>query len=105
MKPESARNSDAPAPNSRDRDTSSIVEGELHDDADTSELRVKKRRLGVDPSLIISDGRSKRRRTPSPEPEVKNEPGGGANDPKDAARATTLGRDIYQKIMDSVKDG
>ena len=63
--------------------------------------RVKKKRLGVDPSLIISDGRSKRRKTPTPTPEtdVKKEDGAGDRDPKDTERANTLGREIYQKIL------
>jgi len=64
----------------------------------TPSVRTKKKRLGVDPSLIISDGRSKRRRTPSPEAEEKMGEGGG-NDPKDPVRAKTLGYQIYNKIM------
>lgn len=64
--------------------------------------RVKKKRLGVDPSLIISDGRSKRRKTPTltPETDVKKEDGSGERDPKDPERAATLGREIYQKMLD-----
>lgn len=64
--------------------------------------RIKKKRLGVDPSLIISDGRSKRRKTPTltPETDVKKEDATGERDPKDPERAATLGRDIYQKVLD-----
>ena len=64
--------------------------------------RLKKKRLGVDPSLIISDGRSKRRKTPTltPETEVKKDDGLAERDPKDVERATALGREIYQKIFD-----
>lgn len=65
-----------------------------------SDQKVKKKRLGVDPSLIIAEGgRSKRRRTPSPQPEQQKEQ---VNlDPKDSARARELGMVIYEKIMDS----
>lgn len=64
-----------------------------------ADQKVKKKRLGVDPSLIIAEGgRSKRRRTPSPEPDQKEQ----VNlDPKDSARAKELGMVIYEKIMDS----
>ncbi|KAL1410050.1 hypothetical protein Q8F55_004052 [Vanrija albida] len=59
----------------------------------------RKRRLGVDPSLILSEGRSKRRRTPTPEPIVnKND-----MDPKDPERAKALGLALYYKIM-AMKD-
>lgn len=69
--------------------------------------RGKKRRLlGVDPSLIISDGRSKRRKSPTPEPSdsavTKVEAG---KDPKDKARALSLGREIYKKVVDSQQNG
>ena len=60
---------------------------------------VKRRLMGVDPSLILSNDRSKRRRTPSPEPEAA----GGkedAADPKDPPRAKKLGLEIYAQIMD-----
>jgi hypothetical protein len=70
---------------------------------------VRKKRMGVDPSLIISDGRSKRRRTPTPEPApaaataaVKSE---AEKDPKDKARATSLGREVYKKVLASVDNG
>lgn len=56
----------------------------------------RKRRLDVNPSLILStEGRSKRRRTPTPPP------GGGkaGADPKEVERAKTLGMVIYNKIM------
>lgn len=58
----------------------------------------RKRPLGVDPSLIISSERTKRRRSPTPEVEVKEEAG---VDPKDKERAKALGMAIYRKIMDS----
>jgi hypothetical protein len=61
--------------------------------------KVKKRRLGVDPSLIISEERSKRRRTPTPEPEQDDKD--VVHDPKDPQRAKELGLQIYQKIMDA----
>ncbi|OCF31781.1 hypothetical protein I316_06588 [Kwoniella heveanensis BCC8398] len=61
--------------------------------------KVRKKRLGVDPSLIISDGRPKRRRTPSPQPE--NAETEMDKDPKDPQRAKELGYVIYRRIMDS----
>lgn len=74
---------------------------EDHEAGDQPRVR-KKRLLGVDPSLIISDGRSKRRRTPSPQPEadVKKESGGSELDPKDPEKAAALGSEIYRKIID-----
>lgn len=59
--------------------------------------KVKKRRLGVDPRLIISEERSKRRRTPSPEPEEDNRR--TVHDPKNPERAKQLGLQIYGRIM------
>jgi hypothetical protein len=67
--------------------------------AQEQQPRVKKRRLGVDPSLIISEERSKRRRTPTPEAEHDDKD--GVHDPKDPARAKELGLQIFKKIMDS----
>ena len=68
------------------------------DDGDASQPRQKKRRLGVDPSLILADtGRSRRRKTPTPGPED----GKVDLDPKDPKRATELGRQIYDRIMAS----
>lgn len=67
--------------------------------APPSDQRAKKKRLGVDPSLIIAEGgRSKRRRTPSPQPEQQEhvDP-----DPRDSARAKELGMVIYERIMGS----
>lgn len=64
----------------------------------TPQPRVRKKRLGVDPSLIISEDRPKRRKTPTPEPVVEDEP--EVVDPKDPERATRLGLEVYQKIMD-----
>lgn len=61
--------------------------------------KVRKRRLGVDPTLIISEERSKRRRTPSPEAEEDSK--AAVFDPKDPVRAKLLGMQIYRKIMDS----
>lgn len=55
----------------------------------------RKRRLDVNPSLILNtEGRSKRRRTPSPLPDVQPEV-----DPKDVERAKHLGLSLYSKIM------
>lgn len=53
----------------------------------------------MDPSLIISEERSKRRRTPTPEAEHEDKD--GVHDPKDPARAKELGLQIFKKIMDS----
>jgi len=61
--------------------------------------KVRKHRLGVDPSLIISDERSKRRRSPSPERE--NDDKHVVHDPKDPERAKQLGSQIYRKIMET----
>lgn len=74
-----------------------------HDSADHP--RVKKKRLGVDPSLIISNGRSKRHKTPTPTPgvDVKKEVGAGDLDPKDSGKAAEAGREIYQKVL-AMKD-
>lgn len=74
---------------------------EDHEAGDQPRVR-KKRTLGVDPSLIISDGRSKRRKTPTPQPEtdVKKEQGGVDRDPKDPERAASLGSEIYKKVVD-----
>lgn len=59
--------------------------------------REKKRRLGVDPQLILStEGRSKRRRTPSPPPDTKQQV---EHDPKDPERAAKVGLQIYTKIL------
>lgn len=58
------------------------------------EKPARKRRLDVNPELILStEGRSKRRRTPSPGPQTKEDP-----DPKDPARAKQLGLQLYNKI-------
>lgn len=97
----------APAPTT---DAAAANENTEGNDNNASTQKGKKRTLlGVDPSLIISDGRSKRRKTPSPEPvpdptAVKAEP---EKDVKDKVRAASLGREIYKKIMDSTnpKDG
>lgn len=56
--------------------------------------RVRKKRLGVDPSLIISEERSKRRRSPSPSAVKREDP-----DPKNPERAAALGRELFHKIM------
>lgn len=70
-------------------------------DADTGDHpRVKKKRLGVDPSLIISDGRSKRRKTPDETPEMEDKKEQGLDrDPKDAEKAAQVGRELYQKLV------
>lgn len=58
------------------------------------EKPARKRRLDVNPELILStEGRSKRRRTPSPGPQTKDDP-----DPKDPSRAKQLGLQLYSKI-------
>jgi hypothetical protein len=54
----------------------------------------RKRRLDVNPDLILSAaGRSKRRRTPTPPPEKPNA------DPQDPERAKALGYQLYNKIL------
>ncbi|GMK54604.1 hypothetical protein CspeluHIS016_0111900 [Cutaneotrichosporon spelunceum] len=64
-------------------------------DAASPDKPQRKRRLDVNPSLILStEGRSKRRRTPSPLVETKPE-----TDPRDAERAKHLGLALYNKIM------
>jgi hypothetical protein len=72
--------------------------------AETDHIK-RRKRIDVDASLIISDGRSKRRKTPTPQPEeetkVKKEE--DQLDPKDAERATKLGKELYEKL-DKVKD-
>lgn len=73
--------------------------GDAAHPAAPSDQRAKKKRLGVDPSLIIAEGgRSKRRRTPSPQPEQKEQVN---TDPRDSARAKELGMVIYERIMGS----
>lgn len=63
------------------------------------EKPARKRRLDVNPELILStEGRSKRRRTPSPAPQPKDDP-----DPKDPERAKQLGTQLYNKIS-SMRD-
>lgn len=58
------------------------------------EKPTRKRRLDVNPELILStEGRSKRRRTPSPDAHAKDDP-----DPKDPERAKQLGTQLYNKI-------
>ncbi|KAK4687188.1 hypothetical protein P7C73_g2928, partial [Tremellales sp. Uapishka_1] len=67
----------------------------------------RRRRMGVDPSLILSEGRSKRRKTPTPPPAGEDEAEAkGENDPKDPARAKLLGGQIMKQIMEQKdKDG
>ena len=68
--------------------------------------RVRKRRLDVNPNLILSDGRSKRRKSPTPEMGGgKGEDEDGLHDPKDPLRAQQLGNIIYGKIMGMVTPG
>ncbi|TYJ54395.1 hypothetical protein B9479_004983 [Cryptococcus floricola] len=72
----------------------------------TADNRLRKRKLDVNPSLIIpaDGGRSKRRRSPSPH--VAKQEGNADADPKDPARAKELGMRIWQKIMEAqTKDG
>lgn len=54
----------------------------------------------MNPSLIISEERSKRRRSPSHEPEDRK-PNGDGEDPKDPERAKALGEEIVRKILDA----
>lgn len=69
--------------------------GAVPADQSPDKRKERKRRLGVDPSLIISEGRSKRRRTPTPPPKVeKPDP-----DPRDPERAKGLGMQLYDKII------
>ena len=63
------------------------------------QAKTRRRRLGVDPSLIISEDRSKRRRTPSPEADDDDKD--AVHDPQDAQTVKHLGMQIFQKIMDS----
>ncbi|ODN99502.1 hypothetical protein L198_03346 [Cryptococcus wingfieldii CBS 7118] len=72
----------------------------------TADNRLRKRKLDVNPSLIIpaDGGRSMRRRSPSPH--VAKQEGNADADPKDPARAKELGMRIWQKIMEAqTKDG
>jgi hypothetical protein len=81
-------------------------EGEEQEKSD-DQPRVRRKRMGVDPSLIISEERSKRRKSPTPTPEgdgkVKKEDGGSLADPKDPEKAAVVGKDLYDKLLD-VKD-
>ncbi|WVR08581.1 hypothetical protein IAU60_005636 [Kwoniella sp. DSM 27419] len=65
----------------------------------SSAARMKKKRLGVDPSLIISEERSKRRKSPSPTP--GEHAAGQDRDPRDPVRAKELGSVIYKRILGS----
>lgn len=57
--------------------------------------RGRKRKLDVNPDLILAtEGRTRRRRTPSPVPEVKKEP-----DPHEVERVKTLGTQLVNRIM------
>ncbi|WWC92244.1 uncharacterized protein L201_007198 [Kwoniella dendrophila CBS 6074] len=75
----------------------------------SSVQKIKIKRLGVDPTLIISDDkRSKRKRTQSQEPEHQlnqNQQNQqhvvDDKDPKDPVKAKELGYVIYRKIMDN----
>lgn len=89
----------APPPPTPAADHPADSPGDAAHPAAPSDQRVKKKRLGVDPSLIIAEGgRSKRRRTPSPQPEQKEQVN---TDPRDSARAKELGMVIYERIMGS----
>ncbi|WWD20660.1 hypothetical protein CI109_105136 [Kwoniella shandongensis] len=63
--------------------------------------KTRKRRLGVDPSLIISEERSKRRRTPSLDPEHGDEEVKGAVEIRDPAKVKEFGLSIYNRILQS----
>ncbi|KAK8850478.1 hypothetical protein IAR55_004396 [Kwoniella newhampshirensis] len=63
--------------------------------------KTRKRRLGVDPSLIISEERSKRRRTPSVDPEHGDEDVKGAVEIRDPVKVKELGYVIYNRILES----
>lgn len=98
--PTTATATDASTGNAQTTPGPDASEQQQHDDAEPTGRRGKKR-LGVDPSLILSEGRSKRRRTPSPDPEDGHDEhdGGGSHDPKDPERAKRLGYGIYNRIM------
>lgn len=100
--------SQAPPDTSKDETTREISASEdpqVKDEAEKGEdqPRARRKRMGVDPSLIISEERSKRRRTPSPAPEtegkVKKEDGGDAADPKDPEKAAAVGKELYAMLM------
>lgn len=100
--------SQAPPDTSKDETTRGISASEdpqVKDEAEKGEdqPRARRKRMGVDPSLIISEERSKRRRTPSPAPEtegkVKKEDGGDAADPKDPEKAAAVGKELYAMLM------
>lgn len=67
--------------------------------ANETAKKTRRRELGVDASLILSEGRSKRRRTPTPPPKVEKEVE-KEEGPKDKARATKLGLEIYKRVVD-----
>jgi hypothetical protein len=70
------------------------------DESDSASApKARKRRLDVNPSLIISDGRSKRRKSPTPEASPGK--GNDTKDNKDPKKASELGLALYRKIMDS----
>jgi hypothetical protein len=92
--PEPKSELDAPTGSNPNQDTSAIAA-----------TRQPKRRLGVDPSLILSEGRSKRRKTPTPVPDEAKDKGEegkdaqGEEDPRDTVRARKLGLELVAKIM------
>ena len=71
--------------------------------AEEAERKKQKRRMiGVDPSLIISEQRSKRRRSPTPEAEIEVDTKSAVPNPKDGVRAKQYGMQIMKKIMDAM---
>ncbi|WVQ70702.1 hypothetical protein IAR50_000224 [Cryptococcus sp. DSM 104548] len=105
----SARHAPATPANNSDNHPPNPPESATSDDPSAStpaDSRSRKRRLDVNPSLIIDadGGRPKRRRSPSPRAEKQEEIADA--DPKDPARAKELGMRIWQKIMEAqTKDG
>ena len=86
---------DEVADTSMERDESAEASGT----GETGKGKKRRHLTGVDPSAILSEGRSKRRKTPTPEPEDKLGSKDHAQDPKDKERAKRLGMEIYNKII------
>lgn len=87
-----------------DADADKNAESTAGDAEGAANARMRKRRLDVNPNLIISEERSKRRRTPSHEPEDRKPNGtkdDDAADPKDPERAKALGDELVKKILDT----
>ena len=74
------------------------AEGSVEREENDGPVKRGKRVLkGLDSSLILSTDRSKRRRTPTPEP--ADESKDDVLDPQDRERAKRLGMEMYRKIM------